>query len=718
MREFKAESKKLLDMMIHSIYTNKDIFLRELISNASDALDKRYVKDLETNPSDFDRSDYEIRLIADKEARTLTVSDSGIGMDDKDLDKNLGTIAHSGSLEFKGGSGEIGAEKTGGAGSSANAGESAGVGKSDDMAANIIGQFGVGFYSAFMVADRIEVISRAYGSDKAFKWESRGSGGYSIEETEKNTRGTDVILHLRDNTEDEVYDKYLQEYELRNLVSTYSNYIRYPITMEVTRSRRVDLPDDATEEEKKKDQENPQYEEKVEKITLNSMTPIWDKNRNELKDEDYISFYKQEHLGFEDPIDYVHMVADGTLSYRAILYIPARLPWDFYSRNFKKGLSLYSHGVKIMDHAEALLPDYYSFVQGVVSSEDFKLNLSRETLQEDRTILAISKKIENKINDMLVKMMKNDPAKYERFFAIFGSVLKAGIYQTYGAKKDSLAPLLIFNTSKGKNRNLDDIVNDLEKPANGEGPAAAGSAGDTSGHSDGGHSDCGCSDHGASAGDGKKQPIYYISGSSLDQLEKMPGLEGLKEEGKEILYLTDSIDEFTLKAMMDYKGHSFQSVQEADFDGAADGASDGASAGSTDGNPDNDKTGNKKPEDDAYGKAYAAVKDLFAGDLSEVRTGKRLKNDAAMLVTKGEISIEMEKAFANQAGPGGDIKAEKVLELNPDHPAVKKLFAYEKEGDSDNFKKYAGLLYDQARLIAGLPISDPIEFARAVQELM
>ena len=324
MREFKAESKKLLDMMIHSIYTNKDIFLRELISNASDALDKRYVKDLETNPSDFDRSDYEIRLIADKEARTLTVSDSGIGMDDKDLDKNLGTIAHSGSLKFKGGSGETGAEKAGGAGSSANAGESAGVGKSDDMAANIIGQFGLGFYSAFMVADRIEVISRAYGSDKAFKWESRGSGGYSIEETDKDTWGTDVILYLRDNTEDEAYDKYLEEYELRNLVSTYSNYIRYPITMEVTRSRRVDLPDDASEEEKKKDQENPQYEEKVEKITLNSMTPIWDKNRNELKDEDYISFYKQEHLGFADPIDYVHMVADGTLSYRAILYIPAR----------------------------------------------------------------------------------------------------------------------------------------------------------------------------------------------------------------------------------------------------------------------------------------------------------------------------------------------------------------------------------------------------------
>ncbi len=697
MREFKAESKKLLDMMIHSIYTNKDIFLRELISNASDALDKRYVKDLETNPSDFDRSDYEIRLVSDRDRRTLTVSDSGIGMDEKDLDKNLGTIAHSGSLEFKGASGQTGGPDT------TESGKSDVSGKNDDMAANIIGQFGVGFYSAFMVAQRIEVISRAYGADKAFKWESRGSGGYSIEEAEKETWGTDVILHLRDNTEDEVYDKYLQEYELRNLVSTYSNYIRYPITMEVTRSRRVDLPDDASEEEKKKDQENPQYEEKLEKITLNSMTPIWDKNRNELKDEDYIRFYKQEHLGFEDPMDYVHMVADGTLSYRAILYIPARLPWDFYSREFKKGLSLYSHGVKIMDHAEALLPDYYSFVQGVVSSEDFKLNLSRETLQEDRTILAISKKIENKINDMLVKMMKNNPDKYEKFFSIFGSVLKAGIYQSYGAKKDQLAPLLIFNTSKGKNRSLDDIVDDLEKVRAGE------DAGVQSG--DGAKPENGGVEAGSGTGAGaEKQPIYYISGTSLDQLDKMPGLEGLKEEGKEILYLTESIDEFTLKAMMDYKGHSFQSVQDADFDGH--------SAGSTDGDSDADKAGDKKPEDDAHGKAYAAVKDLFAGELSEVRTGKRLKNDAAMLVTKGEISIEMEKAFAGQAGPGGDIKAEKVLELNPDHPAVKKLFAYEEEGDEDNFKKYAGLLYDQARLIAGLPIADPIEFSRSIQELM
>lgn len=646
MREFKAESKKLLEMMINSIYTNKDIFLRELISNASDALDKRYIKDLENNPSDFDRADYKIEILANKENRTLTIRDTGIGMDEEELDRNLGTIAHSGSLEFKQ------QEKEG------------------ENPANIIGQFGVGFYSAFMVAEKIEVLSRPYGSDKAYIWESEGSGGYSIKTINKENLGTDIILYLRENEDQENYDKYLEEYELRRLVEQYSNYIRYPIQMDVKRNKRVELKEDATDEEKEKDKENPQYEEVIETITLNSMTPIWEKNRNELKDGDYVNFYQQEHLGYEEPIDWAHMVADGTLSYRAILYIPKRLPWDFYTRDFKKGLSLYSRGVKIMDHAQALIPDYYSFAQGVVSSEDFRLNLSRETLQEDRVILAIGKKIENKITDMIKKMMKNEPEKYENFFKTFGNILKGGIYQTYGGKKDQLAPLLIFQTSKGKNRNLDDIVDEMEKTKDKE----------------------------TSEDNKEKEPIYYISGTSLEQLDKMPGIEGLKEDGIEILYLTESVDEFTLKAMGDYRGHDFKSVQSEDFNSNEDIE--------------------KEETQEEFTDIFESIREMFVDELFEVKSGIRLKNDAAILVSKGDVSIEMEKAFAEQEGLTGMLKAQKVLELNLDHPAVKKMIAYKNEGKEEGFKKYASLLYDQARLIAGLPIKDPIEFSRTIQELM
>ncbi|MDD7732360.1 MAG: molecular chaperone HtpG [Firmicutes bacterium] len=640
MRKFKAESQKLLDMMIHSIYTNKDVFLRELISNASDALDKRYILDLEEKPSDFDRSSYKIELIPNEEDRTLTVRDYGIGMTEEEMDKNLGTIAHSGTQEFK-------------------------QAESKGDVASIIGQFGVGFYASFMVAEKVEVVSKSLKDGTVHRWISEGADGYKIEEADREEVGTDVILHLRKDKEDEDYSRYLSEYTLRSLVEKYSNYIRYSIEMEVSRQKRVPLREDATEEEKKAWEDNPEYEETRETLTLNSKTPIWNQPKKDLKDEDYINFYQQEGPGFGKPLRWIHLVADGTLSYRAILYIPSQVPWDFYTREFKKGLSLYSAGVKIMDHADSLLPDYLSFVQGVVSSEDFKLNLSRETLQEDRQMMAMARRIEKRVLDELKKMMEEDKEAYKTFFGLFGTTLKAGIYQSYGAKKDDLAPLLLFDTSLGQGRSLDQIIGEEGEEDEAE--------------------------------EKEKAKILYATGESLEGIRQLPTVQALMEKEEEVVFLTDTIDEFTIKAMVDYKGHAFQSVLSDDFELEGEEKED------------------LSPEAEEL---FSAMKELLDGEVVDVKAGRGLTRDAAILTAQGDISIEMEKTLAGQPGDMPKVQAQKVLQVNPDHPVVKKLLAFRDQGKEEDFQAYTHLLYDQARIIAGLGVEDPVTFTRRIQELM
>lgn len=640
MRKFKAESQKLLDMMIHSIYTNKDVFLRELISNASDALDKRYILDLEEKPSDFDRSSYKIELIPNEEDRTLTVRDYGIGMTEEEMDKNLGTIAHSGTQEFK-------------------------QAESKGDVASIIGQFGVGFYASFMVAEKVEVVSKSLKDGSSHRWVSEGADGYKIEEADREEVGTDVILHLRKDKEDEDYSRYLSEYTLRSLVEKYSNYIRYSIEMEVSRQKRVPLREDATEEEKKAWEDNPEYEETRETLTLNSKTPIWNQPKKDLNDEDYINFYQQEGLGFGKPLRWIHLVADGTLSYRAILYIPSQVPWDFYTREFKKGLSLYSAGVKIMDHADSLLPDYLSFVQGVVSSEDFKLNLSRETLQEDRQMMAMARRIEKRVLDELKKMMEEDEEAYKTFFGLFGTTLKAGIYQSYGAKKDDLAPLLLFDTSLGQGRSLDQIIGEEGEEDEAE--------------------------------EKEKAKILYASGESLEGIRQLPTVQALMEKEEEVVFLTDTIDEFTIKAMVDYKGHAFQSVLSDDF--ALEG----------------EEKEDLSPEAEEL---FSAMKELLDGEVVDVKASQGLTQDAAILTAQGDISIEMEKTLAGQPGDMPKVQAQKVLQVNPDHPVVKKLLAFRDQGKEEDFQAYTQLLYDQARIIAGLGVEDPVTFTRRIQDLM
>lgn len=639
MKKFKAESQKLLDMMIHSIYTNKDVFLRELISNASDALDKRYILDLEEKASDFDRSTYKIELIPNEEDRTLTVRDYGIGMTEEEMDKNLGTIAHSGTQEFK-------------------------QAESKGDVASIIGQFGVGFYASFMVAEKVEVVTKSLEDGTSHRWVSEGVDGYKIEEADREEVGTDVILHLRKDEGDEDFSRYMNEYTLRSLVEKYSNYIRYSIEMEVSRQKRVPLREDATEEEKKAWEDNPEYEETQETLTLNSKTPIWNQPKKDLKDEDYINFYQQEGLGFGKPLRWIHLVADGTLSYRAILYIPSQVPWDFYTREFKKGLSLYSSGVKIMDHADSLLPDYLSFVQGVVSSEDFKLNLSRETLQEDRQMMAMARRIEKRVLEELKKMMEEDEEAYKTFFGLFGTTLKAGIYQSYGAKKDDLAPLLLFDTSLGQGRSLDRIIGEDQEDE---------------------------------VEEKEKAKILYATGESLEGIRQLPTVQALMEKEKEVVFLTETIDEFTVKAMVDYQGHAFQSVLSDDFELEGEEKED------------------LSPEAEEL---FSAMKELLDGEVVDVKASQGLTQDAAILTAQGDISIEMEKTLAGQPGDMPKVQAQKVLQVNPDHPVVKKLLAFRDQGKEEDFQAYTRLLYDQARIIAGLGVEDPVTFTRRIQELM
>ena len=621
-KQFKAESKQLLNLMINSIYTHKEIFLRELISNASDAIDKIYYKALTDDSISFNSADYYIQLFPDKKNRTLRVVDTGIGMTKEELEDNLGTIAKSGSLAFK-----------------------KQVEIQEDY--DIIGQFGVGFYSAFMVADKVTVISRALGSTEAFKWESEGVSGYTIEPCEKDTVGTEVILRLKEDTEDEKYSEFLDEYRLRSLVKKYSDFIRYPIKMEVTRSRPVEGKEG-------------EFETVTEVETLNSMVPIWRKNKSELKDEDYQRFYAEKHFGFDKPLRHIHIKAEGTVRYNAILFIPEKPPFDFYTKDFEKGLELYSNGVLIMNKCPDLLPDYFSFVRGVVESDDLSLNISREMLQHDRQLKIIAKNIKNKIKAELENMLKNDREKYERFYQSFGRHLKFGIYNHFGMHKEDLVDLLMFYSSSEKKMvTLDEYVSRMKE--------------------------------------GQKS-IYYAAGESVEYISKMPQTELVLDKGYEILYFTEDVDEFAIQMLMDYKGKSFKSVSASDFEL----------------DEPEQKTG--EADKDAHKALFDSMKDVLGDKVKDIRLSKRLKSHPVCLTSEGGISIEMEKVLKNMPS-GHGITAQKILELNGNHEVFAALKAAH-EDDPEKFKLYTQLLYNQALLMEGLPVEDPLAFSNDICKLM
>lgn len=622
-RQFKAESKRLLDLMINSIYTHREIFLRELISNASDAIDKIYYKALMDESLSFEKSNYYIKIEADKENRTIKIIDSGIGMTKEELDENLGVIAKSGSLQFK---------------------------KENEAKEgyDIIGQFGVGFYSSFLVADEVTVISKALGSDEAYKWQSSGVDGYSIEPCEKETVGTEIILKIKENSEEENYDEYLEEYKLRSLIKKYSDFVRYPIKMEVTSSRLKEGSED-------------EYEDYKEEQTINSMVPIWRKNKSELTKEDYENFYHEKHYGFDTPLSHVHISVDGMVSYNAILYIPENMPYDFYTKEYEKGLELYSSGVMIMNKCSDLLPDYFGFVKGIVDSEDLSLNISREMLQHDRQLKLIAKNIKNKIKGELESMLKNDRDKYEKFFKTFGRQLKYGVYSDFGANKDVLQDLLMFYSSNEKKLvTLAEYVSRMPED---------------------------------------QKYIYYASGESIDRIEKLPQTEMVLEKGYEILYFTEDVDEFAIKMLMKYKEKDFKSVSDSDL------------------GIESDKEENEdKAIEEENKDLFSSMKEILSDKVKAVRVSKRLKNHPVCLATDGEITIEMEKVL-NSMPNNEKIKAEKVLELNAHHDVFKALKeAY--ENDKDKFALYTNLLYNQAILIEGLTLEDPLEFTNSICRIM
>lgn len=616
-REFKAESKRLLDLMINSIYTNKEIFLRELISNASDAIDKSYYRSLVDENVSFNKDDFYIRIVADKENKTLTISDTGIGMTKDELENNLGTIAKSGSFAFK------------------NENE-----LKDGV--DIIGQFGVGFYSAFMVSDVITVKSRAINSNEAYKWESKGAEGYDIEACEKETVGTEIILKIKENTEDEKYDEYVDEYKLKSLIKKYSDFIKYPIKMLAKKS-------------KLKEGSESEYEDFFEDETLNSMVPIWRKNKNELKPEDYDQFYMDKHFGYEKPLKVIHANVEGMVSYNTILFIPARAPYDFYTKQFEKGLELYSNGVLIMEKCADLLPDYFSFVQGLVDSADLSLNISRELLQNDRQLKLIAKKIKEKIKSELLLMLKNDREKYNEFYKNFGRQLKYGVYSDYGMNKGELEDLVMFYSSTEKKLvSLDEYVSRMKED---------------------------------------QKYIFYATGDSIEKIEKLPQTELIEDKGFEILYFTDDIDEFAIKMLMKYKDKEFKSVSSKDLGFEAD-----------------EKESQKETEENK--ELFDFMKEVLTGKVKEVRASKRLKTHPVCLANDGEVSIEMEKVL-NMMPDNQNIKADKILEINTNHQmfnAIKNAFIEDKE----KIKMYSNLLYNQALLIEGLPIEDPVQFANDV----
>lgn len=624
-KEFKAESKRLLDMMINSIYTHKEIFLREVISNASDAIDKLYFKSLTDTSIGLNKGDFAINIAVDKDKRTLTISDNGIGMTEEDLENNLGTIANSGSFAFK---------------------------KDNDLGddVDIIGQFGVGFYSTFMVAKEVTVVTKAFSSDKAYKWTSDGVEGYTIEECEKpDGVGTTITLTLKDDTEDEKYSNYLEQYQIQSLVKKYSDYIRFPIKMEVEHTHY-------NEEGKE-----PEVHKEIE--TLNSMTPIWKKNKSELKDEDYNNFYMEKFNDYEPPVTHIHAKNEGVATYDALLYIPARAPFDYYSKDYEKGLQLYSSGVMIMEKCADLLPDWFSFVKGVVDSEDLSLNISRELLQQDRQLKIIAKNLEKSIKNELAKLLKNDREKYEKFYSVFGLQFKFGIYQSYGAANDTLKDLLMFPSSfEGKNVTLKEYVSRMKED---------------------------------------QKEIYYACGETKERIEMLPQLEKIKDKGYEVLYFTQDVDEFAIKVMINYDGKPFKSISDADLDLDTEEEKEEA-----------------KKLDEENKDMFAFMQEAISDKVKTVRLSKKLKTHPVCLSSDGSITIEMEKVLNSMPqNDGNKVKAEKALEINPNHPIFEKLKSLYAE-DKDKLKDYAKLLYDQALLIEGMSIDNPVEFANLVCDLM
>lgn len=623
-KQFKAESKRLLDMMIHSVYSNREIFLRELISNASDAIDKIYYKALTDESLTFDKDRYYIKIIPNKENRTLTVLDTGIGMTEEELEHNLGTIAKSGSLAFK---------------------------QQNEMkdGHDIIGQFGVGFYSAFMVADEVTVRSKALGSGKAFEWVSQGADGYTIKPCDKTDVGTEIILKLKENTEDENFDDYLEEHRLKAIIKKYSDFIRYPIKMTVT-------------EMKPKEGSDNEFEEVKEEQVINSMVPIWRKNKSELKQEDYENFYREKRYGFDKPLKHIHIQVDGTIRYNAILFIPETIPFDYYTKEYEKGLELYSNGVLIMEKCPDLLPDYFSFVKGMVDSEDLSLNISREMLQQDRQLKVIAKNIRNKIKKELENLLKHDRAKYETFYRSFGRQLKFGVYNEFGQDKDVLQDLLMFYSSKEKKWvTLDEYVSRMPED---------------------------------------QKYIYYATGETHERIDKLPQTELIAEKGYEILYFTEDVDEFAIKMLKSYKDKEFKSVASGDL-----GIEE----------YDNETAETEAKENKAL---FDYMKEVLSGKVKDVRASKRLKTHPVCFSTEGEVSIEMEKVL--NAMPNADqqqIKADKILELNVHHDvfrSLKEAFAQDKE----KAKLYTNILYNQAVLIEGLSVEDPVAFTNDICQLM
>ncbi len=621
-KQFKAESKKLLDLMINSIYSNKEIFLRELISNASDAIDKLYYRSLTDRKVKLDKEDFFIKIDLDKENRTLTVTDNGCGMSSLELEENLGTIAQSGTLLFK--------EEN----------------KKKDM--EIIGQFGVGFYSAFMVSDKIEVISKKYGDEKAYIWESEGASGYTIEECQKDQYGTSVIVHLKNDDDNEEYSKYLDTFTIEGLVKKYSDYIKYPIKIDI---EHKDLKEGTKDE----------YETHVHEETINSMIPLWKKDKKEVKDEEYERFYMDKFYDYEKPLRIINSNVEGQCSYNALLFIPSKAPFDFYTKDYEKGLELYSNGVLIMDKCSELLPDYFSFVKGIIDTPDVSLNISREILQQNKQVSIIAKSIESKIRKELENMLSESREEYEKFFKIFGMQLKFGIYNGYGVNKDTLKDLIMFYSSTEKKLvTLKEYVSRMKE---------------------------------------KQEKIYYACGETVDKIDLLPQVEAVKDKGIEILYLTEYVDEFALQVLMEYDKKQFVNISSENMDLETE----------------EEKEELKKNNEDNK-EMFSIMKETLKDQVKDIRFTKRLKNHPVCLTSEGQVSIEMEKVI-NAMPTDEKVKAETILEINEKHPIVDKLKNLYNT-DKEELKKYTKILYSQARLIEGLPIDNPTEISNLICEII
>ena len=627
-KQFKSESKRLLDLMINSIYTNKDIFLREIISNASDAIDKLCFKSLTDNNVGMDRNDFKIEISANKDTRTLTVSDNGIGMDKEDLENNLGVIASSGSYKFK-----------------------QEMGEKDKEDIDIIGQFGVGFYSAFMVAKDITVITKKYGSDQAYKWHSTGADGYTITECDKDAVGTDIIMILKDNTEEESYDQYLEQYKLSALIKKYSDYIRYPIEMEMKKSRI---------KEETKDSDKPEYEDYFEKETLNSMVPLWQKPKKDVTDEEYNQFYMEKFMDYNEPLKVISTSVEGVVTYKALLFIPSKTPYNYFTKEYKKGLQLYSSGVLIMDNCEELLPEHFRFVKGVVDSPDVSLNISREMLQQDRVVKQMAKTLEKKIKNELSSMLKKDRESYEKFYSAFGIQLKYGCVADYGMNKGELQDLLMFYSGKEKkNITLKEYVDNMKE---------------------------------------NQKYIYFATGDSVESIDRLPVLELLKDNDFDILYLTDEVDEFCMQSLMAYNEKELRSVLNDDL-----------------GLPEENKEETEEEKSQSEG-TVNFIKETLGEQVSDVVVSKKLKSYPVVLTAKGGVSFEMEKYFA-QVNPEGGVKAQRVLEINPNHETIKAMMSYI-DTDMEKAKSYCQLLLCQAQLMAGLDLDNTAQYSNLVLSLM